>query len=537
VTNEKPGNIIKQLTMNKETQKHIDELEEKLARQHTAIESYCEQLKKLTDYKSERDLYSELSAVFAFSSNFDEVFVKTLDAISLHLKASYYGIFWLDERKENFLYRHGKGYNPSSIPALHETGSLMGDCLFKKEVLWEPRFRSRTDVVALNQIPEENNVLCSPVILENGDEGVIRLANIDPVISEKAKSIMWTLTRLLCSALDRLSLHARNEKTLRSLDVSFAIARLLEDTLNKQDILKKVCSEAPRLLPCAGCVLALREANGAMVPVMSWPENFILAANKASGSIYLQNLIEAFPSGSGLIADIHRNERRWSWPAPTIKSLCMAPIRIRNQLEGVIILLGPPEETYDKSHENLLGLVAAQTSMTLERASYFQRQEDLARLDGLTGLNNHRTFQESIREEINRTRRYGRSLSLIMLDIDHFKKFNDTYGHPVGDEVIKMVAKTIKTMIRGTDRAFRYGGEEFTIILPETPGKNGIILAERLRQFVEQNRSVKNLTITISLGITELTQKESPESFIKRSDDALYAAKEGGRNRVVMLTP
>jgi diguanylate cyclase (GGDEF)-like protein len=199
----------------------------------------------------------------------------------------------------------------------------------------------------------------------------------------------------------------------------------------------------------------------------------------------------------------------------------------------VIIAVGPREETYGNAHANLLGIVAAQTSMTLERAAYLQQQEDMARCDGLTGLYNHRMFQETLREEINRTRRYQRPLSLIMLDIDHFKKFNDTYGHPVGDEVIKMVARTIKGMIRATDRAFRYGGEEFTLVLPETTCENGMILAGRVRQKVEDDRSVQNLSITISLGITDLRPDETAESFIKRADAALYAAKDGGRNRVV----
>jgi diguanylate cyclase (GGDEF)-like protein len=412
---------------------------------------------------------------------------------------------------------------------------MMGDCLYNNETMWEPRFLARTDVVPLNQNPEENNVLCSPVVLSNGEEGVIRLANIDPATSEKAIHIIRTVTPLLCSSLERLTLQALNERTLRSLDASFAISRMLEDTLNKQDILRRVCSEIPRLLSCAGCVLALRNENNHMDPVMAWPDQFILTGNRISGSIYLKNLLETFPTGTGLISNIHRDDRRWSWQTNKVKSLCMAPIRVRNHIEGVLIVLSPPEETYDATHANLLGIVSAQTSMTLERASYFQQQEDLARLDGLTGLYNHRMFQDSLRDEIKRTRRYNHPLTLIMLDIDHFKKFNDTYGHPVGDEVLKMTSTTIKTMIRTTDRAFRYGGEEFVLMLPETKCDSGRVLAERLRQKVANSGSVQNLSVTISLGMTELCAQDTPESFIKRTDSALYGAKESGRNKVVVM--
>jgi diguanylate cyclase (GGDEF)-like protein len=212
----------------------------------------------------------------------------------------------------------------------------------------------------------------------------------------------------------------------------------------------------------------------------------------------------------------------------------MAPIQVQEAVQGIIVAIGPAGETYTNTQSNLLGLVAAQTSMTLERASYFSKQEDLARCDGLTGLLNHRMFQEIIREEYNRVKRYGNPLSLVMLDIDHFKKFNDAYGHPVGDEVIKMVSRTIKSMIRATDRAFRYGGEEFALVLPETSVENGALLAERIRRQIEANRSVKGLVITISIGVGGVNISETPEAFIKRVDGALYEAKETGRNRVAV---
>jgi diguanylate cyclase (GGDEF)-like protein len=121
-----------------------------------------------------------------------------------------------------------------------------------------------------------------------------------------------------------------------------------------------------------------------------------------------------------------------------------------------------------------------------------------------------------------------------MIDIDHFKKCNDTYGHPVGDEVIRMVCRAIQSMIRATDRAFRYGGEEFVILLPETSSGNGYTLSERLRLRVEADRSVRGLCITISTGLTGFLAADTPDSFVKRADTCLYSAKESGRNRVVI---
>jgi diguanylate cyclase (GGDEF)-like protein len=511
----------------------IGELEEKLERQNRAISSYREQLQKISDCQSERDLYCELSSIFATVTNMDDVITKALAALLRHLKARYYGVFWLDQQSGVFTFRHGKGYKPGLMSAIPVSGSLMGECLYKRDVIWEPHAGQRKNIIPLNQEPAEYNVLCAPIVLLGNDAGVIRLANIDPAVSEKAVPIMRTLTQLLCSTIERLMLHERNQWTLRGLEVSFSIARLLENTLNKQDILKRVCNEIPQLFQSVGCIIAMREQSGVMKPLIAWPDNFVLAGNAGSGSIYLRNLIEAFPEGNGCISNVHGQDRRWSWPDAKIKSLCLAPIRMRNIVQGVIVVVGPPQETYGATHASLLGIVAAQTALTLERASYFQQQEDLARCDGLTGLFNHRMFQESIREEVKRAERYTRALSMIMLDIDYFKKFNDTYGHPVGDEVIKMVARTIKGLVRATDRAFRYGGEEFAIVMPETSCENGLHLAERLRRQIAENRAVHDLAVTVSCGCVGLGAGETAEAFVKHADAALYKAKECGRNRVV----
>jgi diguanylate cyclase (GGDEF)-like protein len=519
---------------NKKAQTQIEELEEKLGRQNQAIDAYREQLKNLSDYKSERDLYSELSTVFAQAENFDEVFKKTLDAISEHLKARYYGIFWIDDRSELFMYRLGKGYNAKLMSEIPYNGSMMGDSLYKRTILWEPQFNARGDYITLNQDPGEYNVLCSPIVLMGNDAGVVRLANIDPTVGKKAVLIMQIVTQLLCSSLERLKLQQQNESTLRSLDASFSIARLLENTLNKQEILKQICPQVHRLFNCTGSVIAMCDKDGAIKPAFSWPENFVVTGNQISGAIYLRNLIERFPTGNCLMPNVHGEERCWSWPDPKVRSLCMAPIQVHGEVQGIIVAIGPAGETYGSTQSNLLGIVAAQTSMTLERASYFSKQEDLARCDGLTGLLNHRMFQEIIREEYNRVKRYGNNLSLIMLDIDHFKKFNDAYGHPVGDEVIKMVSRTMKSMVRSTDRVFRYGGEEFAVVLPETSPENGALLAERIRRQIEADRSVNGLVITISIGVGGVNVSETPEAFIKRVDGALYEAKKNGRNRVAV---
>ena len=155
----------------------------------------------------------------------------------------------------------------------------------------------------------------------------------------------------------------------------------------------------------------------------------------------------------------------------------------------------------------------------------------LATTDGLTGLKNHRAFQERLAEEASRAARYGTSLSLVLLDVDRFKQYNDTYGHPAGDAVLMAVAHTLQREARDTDLVARYGGEEFVLILPQTDLEGASAFAERLRSTVE-SRSWPVRAVTASFGVAALRLEEGGSELITRADEALYQSKAAGRNRV-----
>lgn len=168
----------------------------------------------------------------------------------------------------------------------------------------------------------------------------------------------------------------------------------------------------------------------------------------------------------------------------------------------------------------------------------FERAKEEASVDFLTGVANRKTLKENLEILAKKAAAEGRPMSLLALDIDHFKKFNDTYGHLVGDEVLKFVAKTMKANVRGKDFIARYGGEEFMVLLPATPLDGAKQVAENIRTFFTKANLKTSATskalgqITVSIGVAEYRPGEKLDGFVERADKALYHAKNTGRNRV-----
>ena len=194
-----------------------------------------------------------------------------------------------------------------------------------------------------------------------------------------------------------------------------------------------------------------------------------------------------------------------------------------------------------RPEEMLLRLkrVIKERQLNKERAQMLGKLEKLAITDGLTKLYNLRHFYNQLEIEIDRCNRYGHHIALLLLDIDHFKVYNDTYGHLEGDKVLVRLGQIIKSCLRTMDSAYRYGGEEFTIILPETTGDEATNVAGRLKTAVELECFLpepgKIYTITISIGVTEYHNDEKISDFILRADKAMYKSKATGRNRISSL--
>lgn len=250
---------------------------------------------------------------------------------------------------------------------------------------------------------------------------------------------------------------------------------------------------------------------------------------------------EVFNSGKPRLIQNVRKDKSFAFreeEKDSVRSLICVPLMIKESPIGVMNVVNRRNGRFSEDDLQTALTMANQAAVVIEKSRLF----NLATIDGLTGLVVHRHFQAKMEEEFRRARRYGKPLSFLMTDIDHFKKFNDTWGHQVGDMVLREVAKIVRDSARDTDLAARYGGEEFAVILPETEPDGAMLFAERLRHGVESarfNGPKGDLKVTISVGVCSIPyhQPETPLEMIKLADEALYVCKRNGRNRVERAEP
>ncbi|MBI3927610.1 MAG: sensor domain-containing diguanylate cyclase [Armatimonadetes bacterium] len=238
-----------------------------------------------------------------------------------------------------------------------------------------------------------------------------------------------------------------------------------------------------------------------------------------------------------LVEDVSSDPRFVSYPRQRRKMVSMicAPLNIRRRLIGVLSLTTRESgHVFTPDELERVVLIAAHISLAMEN----HRLYELSVLDGLTNIYNRRYLEQRLGKEMAYARRFRKPLSVLLLDIDFFKRLNDTYGHQAGDHALREVSDTLSATLREYDVVARYGGEEFAVILPATPRTIGATIGERLRLAVEQHPfryRDKVLPVTISLGVASFPEDGgSPEEVLRAADRALYRAKQAGRNQVAL---
>ena len=237
-------------------------------------------------------------------------------------------------------------------------------------------------------------------------------------------------------------------------------------------------------------------------------------------------------------SDLKRQHRFWTWESHLqqgIRSVVYLPLIVTDHNIGSLILASRTPNAYSRGQIKLLEKVALQIAAPIENAQLYARVEQKSRIDELTGLFNRRHFEERLQEEVSRHSRYGEMFSILMIDLDNFKSYNDVYGHPAGDILMSQIGKILRRSVRNVDQAFRYGGDEFVVILPQTAKDDAYVVAERIRGQIAGEMEKKPISVTCSIGLASYPSDGVVGSeLVEVADTALYYAKRTGGNRIYL---
>lgn len=331
------------------------------------------------------------------------------------------------------------------------------------------------------------------------------------------------------------------EERVEQLSFLYALGRELSRELDPDPLLARLCALVVEKLgvPELSVILIAEGGYARVAASIGFPVEAVETARafKLDGSVSAEAAAAREPI---YVPDLANDARRISYRTPRGDrgSLLCVPVIYQDRVLGTLNFSSPERDAFPASRRELLVATANQAALALANAQLFRTTLELARTDGLTGVANRRALEGRLEVEWSARERHGGALSVLMLDLDHFKVYNDAHGHPQGDELLRRIARVLEASIRRSDGLARYGGEEFAVVLPRTDKAQALNVAEKLRRSVEQTDFERGLhqplgRITVSIGVaTAPDDATSIHELIHAADTALFAAKGAGRNAV-----
>ena len=477
-------------------------------------------------------LYDASQAVIS-TFDLDEVLARILTIAQKYFHLKYVAVLLFDRETQELHVRSHAGYDQTVGQALKVGRGLIGAAAQTKRPVHAPDVSKDPRYWA--GIPTTRSELALPLVVRDEVVGVLDCQSEELNFFDPETIDLLTLFSTQASiALQNARLYSQEQRKAAQLEAINLIARQTTAVLEIDELLNKVCTFLLQAFPVDHVAVMLleddklvfRSHRGRLTP------KFKEGSPLSEGGGVCRRALE---HGKPEVANNVANDPHYiPGFAETRSELCI-PLLSFGQTVGVLCLESAQVNAFDPGDIPPLESVADICANAIQNAHYFERVKHMAYVDGLTGAYNRRYFETRVQEEIERAKRYTGAMSLIMVDLDHFKRLNDEFGHLMGDDVLRQISTTFSQNLRKVDVACRYGGEEFAIIVPETTGEDAYYVAEKLRKVVH-NTVFPGLPrpVTITAGVASYPANGSNrDELIKAADAALYAAKQAGRNTVV----
>jgi len=481
-------------------------------------------------------LYDASKAVLS-TVDLDEVLNQILTIVRDYFQLQNGSVLLVDAAKQELFVRahlgHGKtelGYRVRLDQGLTGAAARLKRPIYAPDVSRDHRY--------LAKVADTRSEVAIPLLVRDQIVGVLDLQSeqLDH-FSPEMIDLLTLFSTQASMALENARLYSLERRRADHLEAINAVARQTTAVLDLDELFTVVCRlllgwyrvDHVTVLMVEGDSLSVRAHEGRLTPNLAMgsmlsPGGGLAARALASGHCIIENNVRQV---DGYIPGF----------AETESEICV-PLIFFGEKMGVLALDAARKDAFDCEDRQPLESVADICAAAIQNANNFDRLKQLAYVDGLTGIHNRRFFEMRIVEELERAGRFQGRMSAIMVDIDHFKKLNDEFGHLLGDETLRLVATILKQQLRKMDMVCRYGGDEFAILVPETTGENAIRVAEKLRRHVETHPfpGVPR-PVTISCGVADYpSHGMTRDEVVAAADTALYTAKQAGRNRVAWAT-
>ncbi len=454
-------------------------------------------------------LYDASQAVLS-TFDLDEVLNQVLEIVRDYFHLQSGSILLLDEKTQQLTVRahFGDPIAPEDNAVPFGKG-IVGTAAKARRPIYSPDVQ--TDPRYQGHYAGTRSELAIPLMVRDEVVGVLDCHSDRPESFDHETVDLLTLFATQASiGLQNAKLYSQVQRRAAQLEAINAIAKRTTVELDLKELLDRLCTQLPNSFPIEHVSIFLRDEDA----------NLVLRAQQGTSPISIK-VGEILPEGHPITAAEEEREVR-------------LPLVSFGENLGLLACVTRYGQTILPNDRQALESVSDILATATQNARYVDRVRQLAYRDGLTGVFNRRYFESRLIEEITRAARYGAGVSILMVDLDHFKKVNDEFGHMLGDDVLRTVSGIFTRTLRKVDVVCRYGGEEFAIILPATPGGSAYIVADKLRRAVAgaQHPGVP-IPVTISAGVAEFPANGiTRDDIVRAADAALYKAKQNGRNQV-----